>query len=318
MAPTATRQASAVRKRHAEHPNKPQPASKPGEPSSSSAESRRGNRRSGGGGRGESGAESAGGDAGTDGAERQPDGVGSKLMTKLSDVTDRFGDKLPHLPEVREMSASTPHLPKPHFSIWTRLVGKVLKKIARHELKRLAKAANWSLEPADTEEIKAKLGELAPDLGAFRPKLPIQVAVDVAVPLDFAWSEWMTLRFLPEGVGRVVDIERDGGDLSGRMDGDSHESWSATVLDERDRESFAWRSTEGSDCAGLVTFHSLSERLTRVELMLDVLPQDVTESALLLARVAHRRARNELRKFKADLELVSPDVYTGDEHSSSQ
>jgi uncharacterized membrane protein len=314
MAQTATRQASAVRKRHAVHPNQPQPASKPGEPSSSNVEGRRGNRRSDGGGASKSGAGGRrNGKEPTDSAEEQTGG--SRLMTKL---TDKLGDKMPHLPEVRELSAPTPHLPKPHFSIWTRLVGKVLKKIAKHELKRLAKAANWSLEPADTEELKGKLGELAPDFGIFRPKLPIQEAVDVAVPLDFAWSEWMTLRFLPEGVGRVIDIERDGGDLSGRMDGDSHESWSATVLDERDRESFAWRSTEGSDCAGLVTFHSLSERLTRLELTLDVLPHDVTESALLLAHVAHRRARNELRKFKADLELVSPDVYTGDEHSSSQ
>jgi uncharacterized membrane protein len=254
---TATRQASAVRKRHAAHPNHAKPASKP-------------------------------------------------------------GGKQRHLPDVQGLSLPKPHLPKPHFSIWTRLVGKVLKKIAKHELKRLAKAANWSLEPADAEELKDKLGELAPDLGALRPKLPIQVAVDVAVPLDFAWSEWMALRFLPEGLGRVVDIERAGGELSGRIDGDSHEAWSATVLDERDRESFAWRSTEGSDCAGLVTFHSLSERLTRLELMLDVLPQGVSESALLLAHVADRRARNELRRFKADLELVSPDVYTSDEHSSSR
>jgi uncharacterized membrane protein len=309
MAQAATRQRSAVRKRHAAHPNMPNAAAKPGTPSSASGgehstrrepSTRRRERRSG--------------DGAVSGSEERSGEGESKLAAFVR-------DRKPELPGLGEISLPKPRLPKPHLSIWTRLVGKILKKVAKHELRRLTNGANWSLESVAGEElaeVKDKLGAVAPGIGMVKPQLPIQEAVDVAVPLEFAWSQWMELQFLPEGVDRVVEIERRDGVLTGQIEGGGDVGWSAEVLDERDGESFAWKSTEGSDCAGLLTFHSLSERLTRLELTLDVVPQDAAQSLLLLSHVAHRRARNELRRFKADLEVVSPDVYTGDEHSSSR
>src|SRR4051812_28183380 len=147
--------------------------------------------------------------------------------------------------------------------------------------------------------------------GALARRIPIQRSIDVAVPVEVAWEEWMTLESLPEGMHRVVDIEREQDDLlvgrlSGvHLDGD----WEAEVLDEREHESFAWRSAAGSDCAGLVTFHALADRLTRIELQLDVVPSHVGEAAGLALRLADRRAERELRAFKARLETISPDDY---------
>jgi uncharacterized membrane protein len=284
MAQATTRRSSAVRKRHAAHPNHPRPAAKP--------------------------------QGGHSDDEGKPDGEGRE--SKLGDL---LPEKKPHLPAVGELSLPHPHLPKPHLSIWARLAGKLLKKLAKHELRRLVDGKHWSLESVggdELEELRDRLGTLTAGAGAAKPRLPIQESVDVAVPLDFAWSEWMQLRFLPEGVDHVTDLERDGGELRGRLGGDSGASWSAEVLDEREGESFAWKSNEGSDCAGLITFHRLSERLTRLELTLDVVPSDAAQSALLLSHLADRRARRELRRFKADLEVVSPDVYADDETSSSR
>lgn len=142
-------------------------------------------------------------------------------------------------------------------------------------------------------------------------RIPIQRSIDIAVPVEVAWEEWMELEFLPEGTHRVEEIERDGDDtLYGRisglhLDGD----WEADVLDERQDESFAWRSVAGSDCAGLVTFHSLADRLTRVELQLDVVPSRMGEAAALALHLADRRVQHDLRAFKARLETISPDDY---------
>jgi uncharacterized membrane protein len=228
--------------------------------------------------------------------DSQPDGEssGSKLSSLLPDA--------PRLPDLGG-------LPLPHLPLWARLILRILKRLAKHELSRLGGKA----------DAPSFLESLRPDavFEHLKPRLPIQEAVDVAVPLDFAWQQWSELRFLPEGVDRVVEIERDEGGLSGRIDGTLNRPWSAEVLDDRERESFAWKSTEGSDCAGLVTFHELSDRLTRLELTLDVAPRDAGESAMLLTHMAHRRARTELRRFKADLELVSPDVYANDDEDSS-
>ena len=119
----------------------------------------------------------------------------------------------------------------------------------------------------------------------------------------------MELKHLPEGTHRLSDVERDGDVITGTIDGLRDRDWSAEVIDEREQESFAWRSTEGSDSAGLVTFHPLSERLTRVEVTIDVLPEGLGDAARLMLHIGDRRIEEELRRFKADAELLNPDVY---------
>jgi uncharacterized membrane protein len=143
-------------------------------------------------------------------------------------------------------------------------------------------------------------------------RLPIQRCVDIAVPVQVAYDEWMRFEFLPEGAHTVENIERAGdGQLSGKIKGPLwSRKWEAEIRDERDCESFAWRSVKGSDCAGLITFHELGERLTRLELQLDIIPLGPRETAEFALHLADARARNELRRFKARLETISPDAYT--------
>lgn len=144
---------------------------------------------------------------------------------------------------------------------------------------------------------------------SFDGRPPIQVGIDVAVPLEVAWDEWMSFESLTEGVHRVEEVERDGDRLLGRTAGPRSADWEAEILDERPQESFAWRSVEGSDCAGLATFHRLSDRLTRIELDLDVLPTSPVETVALSLHLANRRAEAELRRFKARVEFINPDAY---------
>ena len=141
--------------------------------------------------------------------------------------------------------------------------------------------------------------------------VPIQCSIDIAVPLEVAYEEWMKLEFLPEGIHRVEQIRRKGDRLTGRILGAmaNHERWRAEIREERRCESFAWRSVSGSDCLGLVTFHRLAERLTRLELELDVVPTGAAQAFELLVHVADRRAETDLRRFKAELERISPDDY---------
>lgn len=141
--------------------------------------------------------------------------------------------------------------------------------------------------------------------------VPIQCSIDIAVPFDVAYGEWMKLEFLPEGVDRVEKITRRGDRLSGRIAGAmaNGSRWRAEIREERPGESFAWRSVSGSDCLGLVTFHRLAERLTRLELELDVIPQGAAQAFELLTHISDRRAETDLRRFKAELERISPDDY---------
>jgi uncharacterized membrane protein len=198
---------------------------------------------------------------------------------------------------------------------------KLARSVARKAVKKLAGEA--SEVGADTvrsageravvtagRAVSSATGKL--EAGS-RRRPPIQLSVDVAVPLGFAWEQWMELSFLPEGAHHVEQIERDRNELFGKLTGAHPRDWAAQVLDERERESFAWQSTEGSDCAGLVTFHQLSQRLTRLELNLDVVPPSIAEAFALLTHIADRRAEADLRRFKARIELINPDLYKDEE-----
>jgi uncharacterized membrane protein len=186
-----------------------------------------------------------------------------------------------------------------------KLLGLAIRRAARAAMRGVGNMAVAGARAA-TSGIKS----LEPMLARART-LPIQRSVDVAVPIDVAWAEWEQLGFIPEGTHRISGVERDDdGYMVGRVRGLHVErDWEAEITDERAGESFAWHSVGGSDVSGLVTFHPLADRLTRVELHLDVIPSGVTETIELVTRIADRRADAELRRFKAHVETLDPDEY---------
>lgn len=187
---------------------------------------------------------------------------------------------------------------------------KTAAKAAKHTIAEAVPRPSWHAARLAVRAIE-RLGATALERARQR-RLPIQRAVDVAVPLGVAWEEWMQLEGLPEGVHTITGIERDGSNLIAEGD------WEAEILDERPRQSFAWQSYGAGDCAGLVTFHELAPRLTRIELNLDVVPTTVAETALLASRLADRRTETELRRLKARLELINPDLYEHDNENQGE
>jgi len=186
------------------------------------------------------------------------------------------------------------------------LAGFAARKAAKAIVRRAAKSSAAALRSA--ADRTAVTGRAAMET-ALSKRLPIQVGIDVAVPLEVAWEEWMSAESMTEGIHRVDDVERDGDHLVGTIAGPRSADWEAQIVDEREHESFAWRSETGSDCAGLVTFHRLSDRLTRIELDLDVLPTNPAQAVSMTLHLAHRHAEAELRRFKARVEFINPDVY---------
>lgn len=191
-----------------------------------------------------------------------------------------------------------------------REVLKLTSKLVKHTVAQRLPSAREVLSNLTEGSENGDAG--GPPLAQRLRSVPIQRSIDIAVPLEVAYEEWMKLEFLPEGIHTVRNIHRDGDRLRGRIAGMSRERsrWRAEVREERFEESFAWRSHEGSDCLGLVTFHRLADRLTRLEVELDVLPLGPTQAFELLTRIADRRAEVELRRFKAELERISPDDYS--------
>lgn len=188
--------------------------------------------------------------------------------------------------------------------------GELLKVTSRIVGRTAAKHLHGPREALAALADRAANGGKTPIAARIR-SVPIQCSIDIAVPLEVAYDEWMKLEFLPEGAHRVEQIKRDGKRLKGQIAGAlaQHSEWRAEIREQRPGESFAWRSTRGSDCLGLATFHRLAERLTRIELELDVVPVRPAEAFELLVHIADRRAETDLRRFKAQLERISPEDY---------
>jgi uncharacterized membrane protein len=204
------------------------------------------------------------------------------------------------------VSDSGPNLPTPN-----RVAKTVAKKAAKSMVRKTVEMGTSAVRRA--ADRAAEVGRSAYETGTSK-LVPIQLSIDVAVPIHVAWEEWRSWGCLPEGVHRIVDVERDGDSLIGHTAGPREVDWEAEIKDEREDESFAWLSVEGTDVAGLATFHQLSDRLTRIELDLDVVPTNPTEAMAMALHLAHRRAEADLRRFKAHVEFISPDAYQENGH----
>jgi uncharacterized membrane protein len=214
--------------------------------------------------------------------------------------------------------AGTAVATKPGGKLARKAGGKLARKAAGGALRATARGATRAGAAAAriTGQRLVEAWRRALETGQER-RLPIQVSVDVAVPIEFAWEEWTSFETFTEGVHRMEEVERQGDHLVGVTAGPRPSRWRAEIVDEREQQAFAWRSVEGTDCAGLVTFHQLSDRLTRIEVDLDVLPTGPLEMLALPLRVAHRRVEADLRRFKARVEFINPDVYETDADQGS-
>jgi uncharacterized membrane protein len=64
----------------------------------------------------------------------------------------------------------------------------------------------------------------------------------------------------------------------------------------------AWKSTDGTTHAGVVTFHKLSDSASKVMVQLDWTPDGIVEKAGAAVGVDDFRVKADLRKFKQLIE----------------
>jgi hypothetical protein len=79
--------------------------------------------------------------------------------------------------------------------------------------------------------------------------------------------------------------------------------WEAEIVEQRPDERIVFKSVNGVQLTGVVTFHDMAERLTRIELNIDVDPDGPIEKIARGTRVVKRAARADLKRFKAFVEM---------------
>jgi uncharacterized membrane protein len=136
-------------------------------------------------------------------------------------------------------------------------------------------------------------------------RLPVQEQIDVGVDLETAYDQWTQFEEFPQFMHRVEKVEQ--------VDDETlmwHENiwgvrraWQAEITDQQPTERIVWQSTDGPKQIGVVTFHRLSDRLTRIEVTLDFQPEGLFEKFASGTRITRRALRSDLMRFKAYVEM---------------
>jgi len=148
-------------------------------------------------------------------------------------------------------------------------------------------------------------GEDATEAHGSGRRMPIQQSVDVAVPLEEAYDQWTQFEEWPKFMHRVDSVQQVDDStvhVSTKVWGITKE-FEAEIVEQRPDERIEWRSEDGLMNSGVVTFHRLAPRLTRVEVTMDVKPDSLLEKAGRGMRFAKRAVRGDLHRFKAFVEM---------------
>ena len=136
-------------------------------------------------------------------------------------------------------------------------------------------------------------------------RLPIQRWTDVAVPLETAYDKWTEFENFPRFMHRVQNVEQKDDD---RIAWDtkiwfSTRRWEAEILAERENDRIAWKTIQGTSHNGIVSFHRLDDRLTRVLVEMDFHPSGMIEKMGSGLRFVKRAVQADLARFKAYVEM---------------
>src|SRR3954453_3711526 len=166
----------------------------------------------------------------------------------------------------------------------------------------LVKEAAGGLLPGGGDSGGGKGG--MPGVGKGR-RMPVQQSVDVAVPMETAYNQFTQFEDWPEFMHRVTRVTQEDDctiSFASKIWGKTKE-FSAKIETQRPDERIKWRVSQGITHAGVVTFHELAPRLTRIEVSLDVDPGSLLEKAARGMRHIKRAVRADLARYKAFIEM---------------
>jgi uncharacterized membrane protein len=147
-------------------------------------------------------------------------------------------------------------------------------------------------------------GQGAPGVGKGR-RMPVQQSMDVAVPIETAYNQWTQFEEWPTFMHRVNRVTQDDActiSFASKIWGITKE-FTAQIETQRPDERIKWRVNQGITHTGVVTFHELAPRLTRIEVSVDVDPGSLIEKAARGMRHVKRAMRADLHRFKAFIEM---------------
>ncbi|TXL89995.1 SRPBCC family protein [Streptomyces sp. IB2014 016-6] len=165
-----------------------------------------------------------------------------------------------------------------------------------------AMAAGTShLKDTIKDKVKGLFGKGRKGGGGKSKSVTITEDIDVGVPVREAYDQWTQFQEFSTFAKGVVSVEK-ADDTSSNWKvkvAKSTRSWKANVTEQVPDERITW-TTEGAKgtVKGVVTFHAITDNLTRVLLVLEYFPKGLFEKTGNIWRAQGRRARLDLKLYR--------------------
>ena len=128
----------------------------------------------------------------------------------------------------------------------------------------------------------------------------VEQSIEVDVPVTVAYDQWTQFESFPqfmEGVERVT--QQDDTHLLWTAEiGGEQRTWTAEITRQEPDRLIAWRSVEGKQNDGQVTFDPISSDTSRVTAEFDLDTEGFKESLGDALGFIDRRVKGDLEKFK--------------------
>jgi uncharacterized membrane protein len=138
----------------------------------------------------------------------------------------------------------------------------------------------------------------------------IEKSIEINVPVRTAYNQWTQFEEFPkfmEGVKHVKQLDDKHLHWKAEIAGKEKE-WDAEITEQIPDERIAWKSRQGANNAGVVTFHRLSDSKSKVMLQMEYDPEGFVENVGDTAGAVSQRVLGDLARFKQYIESRGQDV----------
>ena len=132
----------------------------------------------------------------------------------------------------------------------------------------------------------------------------VEKSIEVNAPLDTVYNQWTQFEDFPrfmEGVEEVTQLDDQRLHWVANVAGQRKE-WHARITEQVPDDRIAWTSEGGAFTAGVVTFHRISPKTTRVMLRMEYDPESIVENVVDKLGFVSRRVEGDLERFKEFIE----------------
>jgi uncharacterized membrane protein len=132
----------------------------------------------------------------------------------------------------------------------------------------------------------------------------IEKSIELNVPASTAYNQWTQFEDFPHFMEGVEQVRQIGDKhLHWRVNvGGKKKEFETEITEQIPDKRIAWQTRGGTENAGVVTFHRLNERMSRIMVQMEYDPQGFVEKAGDLLGVASRRVQGDLERFKKYVE----------------